>query len=181
MKTKTHYLYGFIIVSLVIALVIASVSKPTPKTIEITPPVERTTEMVTLPPSDTDDDTDDSTEKIYDDKYYTIATYLFYSVWVSLISFLCGCGLHYYFRYTDYTNAEHINAKMNVYTERGAALIVIMILLSILSLIFAIISLSLDTLDKHQKNLMISYTLFFPISLIVGGMLSVITPRPEIA
>ena len=77
MKTKTHYLYGFIIVSLLVALVITSLSKPTPKTIETTPPVERTTEMVTLPPSDTDEDTDDNTEKIYHDKYYTIATYIF--------------------------------------------------------------------------------------------------------
>ena len=90
MKTKTHYLYGFIIVSLVIALVIASVSKPTPKTIEITPPVERTTEMVTLPPSDTDEDTDDntdeSTEKIYHDKYYTIATYIFFFCAICLLN-----------------------------------------------------------------------------------------------
>ena len=78
MKTKTHYLYGFIIVSLVLALVITSLSKPTPKRIETTPPVEITTEMVPLPPSDTDDDTDDSTEKIYNDKYYTVATYVFF-------------------------------------------------------------------------------------------------------
>ena len=180
MKTRTHYLYGFIIVLLVIALVITSVSKRTPKTIETTPPVERTPEMVTLPPSDTDEDTDedtdDNTDIIYDDKYYTIATYLFYSVWVSFMSFVCGCVLHHYFRYPNADN----NPKMDKYfsQERLAACTVIMILLSILSLIFAIISLSLDTLDKHQKNLMISYTLFFPISLIVGGMLSVITPRP---
>ena len=85
MKTKTHYLYGFIIVSLVIALVIASVSKPTPKTIEITPPVERTTEMVTLPPSDTDD-TNENEEKIYDDTYYTVATYLFF--FFTVLSFI---------------------------------------------------------------------------------------------
>ena len=82
MKTKTHYLYGFIIGSLVVALVITSLSKPPPTTIETTPPVERTTEMVTLPPSDTgdetDDNTDESTEKIYHDKYYTIATYIFF-------------------------------------------------------------------------------------------------------
>ena len=78
MKTKTHYLYGFIIGSLVVALVITSLSKPPPTTIETTPPVERTTEMVTLPPSDTDEDTDDNTEKIYHDKYYTIATYIFF-------------------------------------------------------------------------------------------------------
>ena len=179
MKKKIHYLYGFIIVSLVLALVITSLSKPTLKRIETTPPVERTTEMVTLPPSDTgdaDDETDDSTEKIYDDKHYTIATYLFYSVWVSFISFCCGCCIHYYFRHNDENRAD----KMNAYTSsmRLAALFMIMILLYILSLIFAIISLSLDTLDKHQKNLMILYTLFFPISLIVGGMLSVTTSKP---
>ena len=78
MKTKTHYLYGFIIISLVVALVITSLTKPPPEPIETTPPaVEITTEMVPLPPSDADDETDDNTEKIYHDKYYTIASYLF--------------------------------------------------------------------------------------------------------
>ena len=53
MKTKTHYLYGFIIISLVVALVITSLTKPPPEPIETTPPaVEITTEMVPLPPSD---------------------------------------------------------------------------------------------------------------------------------
>ena len=167
MKTKTHYLYGFIIVSLVIALVIASVSKPTPKTIEITPPVERTTEMVTLPPSDTDDDTDDSTEKIYDDNYYTAAIYHFYCFWCFLVALILFV-----------TVFDRDEVKKENYRKTLFPVAFIMIWLFTLSFVFAVVSLSVDTLHGYQKILMILFTLFIPISMIIGGVLFAITPPP---
>ena len=169
MKTKTHYLYSFIIVSLLVALVITSVSKPTPKPIETTPPVEITTEMVTLPPSDTDD-TNENEEKIYDDTYYTIAIYLFYFCCFSFISYGSGATIHDY----RYTGKED---KQNQYEDDIGQIYVVIIILYILSFIFAIISLSLETLDKYQKSLMILYTIFVPSTAIVGGILSVITSK----
>ena len=194
MKTKTHYLYGFIIVSLVVALVIASVSKPTPKTIEITPPVERTPEMVTLPPSDTDEDTDDntdeSTEKIYDDNYYRAAIYLFYCFWCFSVACL--------FFALCYEGAQKSEANLaGVGSHQGAhepqadvadvgnflktlfPMVFIIFWLSILSFAFAVVSLSVDTLHRNQKILMILFTLFIPISTIIGGVLFAITPPPS--
>ena len=168
MKTKTHYLYGFIIVSLVIALVIASVSKPTIKTIEITPPVERTPEMVTLPPSDTDEDTDDNTEKIYDDNYYTAANYLFYCFWCFFTSLLVFVIVF-----------DPNKVKKENYEKTAFPMIFIMIWLFILSFAFAVVSLSVDTLHGYQKILMILFTLFIPISMIIGGVLFAITPPPS--
>ena len=168
MKTNTHYLYGFIIVSLVVALVITSVSKPTPTTIEITPPVERTTEMVTLPPSDTgdetDDNTDDSTEKIYHDKYYTVAIYLFYfSMLIMLLS------------YEAYTILDK-NIDEGEFKRKSFIIPFRVTLISLLmytvSFIFAAISLlsPLDTLYGYQKTLMILLMLLIPILVIAGNM-----------
>ena len=174
MKTRTHYLYGFIIVLLVIALVITSVSKRTPKTIETTPPVERTPEMVTLPPSDTDEDTDedtdDNTDIIYDDKYYTIATYLFYCFWFFSIALT--------FSFSFYLKAYGKDANLEYWNQITFPMGFIMIWLSILSFAFAVVSLSVDTLHGYQKILMILFTLFIPISMIIGGVLFAITPPP---
>ena len=174
MKTKTHYLYGFIIVSLVIALVIASVSKQTPKTIEITPPVEITPEMVTLPPSDTDEYTDDNTEKIYDDNYYRAAIYLFYCSWcfsaACLFLVICYEGAH---NPQDDPQVDDGNL-----IKTALFMLFIIFWLSILSFAFAVVSLSVDTLHGNQKILMILFTLFIPISMIIGGVLFAITPPP---
>ena len=174
MKTKTHYLYGFIIVSLVIALVIASVSKPTPKRIETTPPVERTPEMVTLPPSDTDEDTDedtdDNTEIIYDDNYYRAAIYLFYCLWVFFIASAFSCSF--------YLKAYGKDANLKYWDQITFPMGFMMIWLSILSFALAVVSLSVDTLHGYQKILMILFTLFIPITMIIGGVLFGITPPP---
>ena len=89
MKTKTHYLYSFIIISLVTGLVIMSVSKPKVKdraSIDTTLPVETTPTMVTLPPEETDS-TDQNLGKIYQTKYYDTATYLFFFSAMCLLSF----------------------------------------------------------------------------------------------
>ena len=65
--------------------------------------------------------------------------------------------------------------KKNV-EKTAFPMIFIMIWLSILSFAFAVVSLSVDTLHGYQKILMILFTLFTPISMIIGGVLFAITP-----
>ena len=157
MKTKTHYLYGFIIVSLVVALVITSLSKPPPESVETTPPVERTTEMVTLPTSDTDEDTDDNTdendEKVYHDTFYTLALYLFY------FSFLMLVLVVLLYRYYSRCNLPHAKKTVKI----------LVFLSFFLYLLSAVLSsfVSLDTVYTSQKIFMIFLTLFFPIIFIL--------------
>ena len=156
MKTKTQYLYSFIIVSLLVALVITSVSKRTPKPIETTPPVEITTEMVTLPPSDTDD-TNENEEKIYDDTYYTVATYLF---------FFCAISCWTFIALFPFYNKEDLDIRVFI-------LFILLLLFCFFStityLIIYILSMVRDTLHVNQYIILSFYLLsilFFGPSLV---------------
>ena len=145
MKTKTHYLYSFIIVSLLVALVITSVSKPTPKRIETTPPVEITTEMVTLPPSDTDD-TNENEEKIYDDTYYTVATYFFFFYFIGFWTVLT--------RYPFWVVQKN-------FPQIGIILLIVLLsfLSTVVFLIIYILSMVRDTLHVNQYIILSFYLL----------------------
>ena len=150
MKTKIHYLYTFIIVSLLVALVITSVSKPTPKPIETTPPVEITTEMVTLPPSDTDD-TNENEEKIYDDTYYTVATYLFF--FFTVLSFIFYSNIP-----KKLFDLVQISPRNNILL----LIFVLSILLQITYVVISIISMVHEPLHVNQYITLSLYCFLFP-------------------
>lgn len=148
MKTKTHYLYSFIIISLVTGLVIMSVSKPKVKdraSIDTTLPVETTPTMVTLPPEETDS-TDQNLGKIYQTKYYDTATYLFFFSAMCLLSF----------------SMLLFKKGYEVYEFCRPYIILVLIgtLLYTPLLIISIISMIHDTLDVNQYIILSFYLLF---------------------
>ena len=147
MKTKTHYLYSFIIISLVTGLVITSVSKPKVKdrvSIDTTLPVETTPTMVTLPPEETDS-TDENLGKIYQTKYYDTATYLFFFSAMCLLSYSM---LIFKKGYDVYEVCNYI-----ILVLIGGLLYTPLLIISIISMIH-------DTLDVNQYIILSFYLLF---------------------
>lgn len=138
MKTKTHYLYSFIIILLTFALILTNVSKP--KVEATTSPVETIPPIETTPPDEPTTDTQDIPSELYHDTYYTIATY----------SFCFGIfGLFTY------------SASNPQYRKHGY-LILLILLEIILLYVIPIISLVKDKLHVNQYIMLILYMLFIP-------------------
>jgi len=91
MKTNTHFLYSFIIFVLVLIVIYMSVAKPkveSPRHIETTAPVESPLPLETTPPVETHTECtiNENSEKVYDDKYFIVAHYLLYFLFIFSLS-----------------------------------------------------------------------------------------------
>ena len=158
MKTNTHFLYSFIIFVLVLIVIYMSVAKPkveSPRHIETTAPVESPLPLETTPPVETHTECtiNENSEKVYHDKYFIVAHYLLYFLFIFSLS-VCW-------------------AVVNVGGYSWAILGLLSVILYISLIIVSIVSMVHDTLHVAQY-IILSLQIIIPLVFYVE-YLSLIT------
>ena len=119
MKTKTHYLYSFIIILLTFALILTNVSKP--KVEATTSPVETIPPIETTPPDEPTTDTQDIPSELYHDTYYTIATYSFCFGIFGLFTYYCKDFLYSSPKTLDRQGQKHQKLRKAIKMSRPSS------------------------------------------------------------